>query len=161
MNKKKILILTVLLIAVMGITINSSSATIKIPTKYKTKTFTNYYYISNTQYEGGGEFTWLPTKTKFNNYAIHEKFYNSKTKVNFYIYNNNGNNIHWTDCRSSKLTIKYKIVTNSNSISKTKIYNYNKIPKYGLTKTITLTGPKNSNVLISSIKWSQVHRVWY
>lgn len=165
MDKKKILILTFLTIAVIGMTIGASSAALKVPKKYKITKYTNYYSVHDTQYDPDEIcYYWMAKNTKNsygNNVVIREYYYGSKTKANFYIYNNNGNKYRWTDCKSSKIKFNYKIVTNKGSIAKTKTFTYNKIPKYGLSKTITLNGPTNSKILISSIIWSRVHRLWY
>jgi len=162
MEKKKILILSILLIAIASMTINSVSA--DYPTKYKTKTYTSSYSYKDRVYMPEENcYVWNPKNTKNSIYAhpyIKEYQKGSKTKVEFYIYNNNGNKFHHVDCKSSKITINYSIKTGANSVAKTKTYSYNKIPKYGLRKTVTLTGTKNSNISISSMKWSQVHRVW-
>jgi len=89
MDNRKIIICTILLMAVVGLTLGSATA-LKVPTKYKTHTFTS-------------------TKTYY----------------------------------------------------KTKTVKYTNIPKYGATKTLTLTGPKGSKVLIYYIQWTQVQRCWY
>ena len=162
MKIKKILILLVLLLAIIAMSISYVSA--DYPTKYKVKTYTSYYSYKDCMYLSDEKaYVWNPKDTKNSIYAnpfIREYRGNSKTKVQFYIYNNNGNKFHHVDCKSSKITIKYKIITNKSSTTKVKNYSYNKIPKYGLSKTITLSGTKNSKIAISSIKWSKVHRVW-
>ena len=162
MNIKKILILSILSIAIVAMTISFVSA--DYHTKYKIKTYTSYYSYEDAEYYSDvGGYVWSPKNTKNSIYAnpyIYEFRKGNKSKLEFTIYSNNGNKFHHTDCRSSKITINYKIKTNESSVSKTKTYSYNKIPKYGVGKKITLTGAKNSNVTVSSIKWSQVHRVW-
>lgn len=160
MDNRKIIICAVLLMAVVGLTLGSATA-LKVPTKYKTKTFTSKYYEADSYYDyDGGQFIWEPKNANFCNAVIREKYSGSKTKITYYIYNNYGK-YKWTDVRSSKLTVKYKIKTSTKTYYKTKTVKYTNIPKYGATKTLTLTGPKGSKVLIYYIQWTQVQRCWY
>lgn len=148
-----------MLVAIVGLTINAISAE-GYSTKYKTKTLTGSYssgvYLPEEKF-----YYWDSKDAKYSNPTILEYRSGSKTKLKVRIYNNNGNEFHHTDCRSSKITLKYKVVTSKSTISKTKTYTYNNIPKYGVIKTITISGPKNSKILISSMKQTQTHRVWY
>ncbi|PKL66463.1 MAG: hypothetical protein CVV28_10705 [Methanobacteriales archaeon HGW-Methanobacteriales-1] len=160
MDTRKIIILAVLLMAVVGLTVGSTFA-LNVPTKYKTKVFTNHYYKTDrTHGDTKGQYYWIAKHGHFSNSVITEQYSGSKTKISYYIYNNNGK-YKWTDVRSSKLTVKYKIKTSTKTYYKTKIVKYTKIPKYGITKTLTLKGPKGSKVSIYYIKWTQVQRCWY
>lgn len=160
---RKILIISILLVTIIGFTVSESFA-IKYPSKYKTKTYTNNYYSEDSDYSDG-EYVWYPKTSSiygFSNPFILETFKGNKTRLEFRIYNNNGNKYHHTDVKSSKMTIKYKIYADEKfSNTKTKTVTYTKIPKYGIYKSITLTSPRDTQVLISSIKWTQVHRKWY
>ena len=170
MEMKKILILALAVFILVSMVIECSSA---YPTKYKIKNFTSNYYASDSyydeDYDEDGVYIWNPKKSKnaINaNSVIIEKFYGNKTKVTFRVYNNNGNKFHHTDCRSAKITFKYNVSTFKddiliNSVKKSKTFSYNKIPKYGFSKTITLNSPKNTEIHITSIKFSQTHRKWY
>ncbi|MDO9044321.1 MAG: hypothetical protein Q7U35_03345 [Methanobacteriaceae archaeon] len=160
MDTRKIIILAVLLMAVVGLTVGSTFA-LNVPIKYKTKIFTNYYYKTDKIHgDIKGQYFWIPKNAHFSDSVITEQYGGSKTKITYYIYNNNGK-YKWVDVRSSKLTVKYKIKTSTKTYYKTKIIKYTKIPKYGLTKTLTLKGPKGSKVSIYYIKWTQVQRLWY
>jgi hypothetical protein len=170
MEKKKILILALAAFILVSMVIESSTA---YPTKYKTKVFTSNYAASDSyfddDYDGEGVYIWTAKKSKnaiYSNSAIIERFYGNKTKVTFRVYNNNGNKFHHTDCRSAKITFNYKINTFKDkeiikSVKKSKTFSYNKIPKYGFSKTITLNSSKNTEIHITSIKFSQTHRMWY
>ncbi|MCK9151534.1 hypothetical protein [Methanobacterium alcaliphilum] len=158
MDKRKIIILSFLVMAVAGLTLSSAFA-LDVPTKYKTKVFTSKYYPSDKIYSDG-QYVWEPRVAKFSNPYIFEKKNGSKVKISYYIYNNNGK-YKWTDVRSSKITVKYKIKTKYHTYYKTKVVKYTKIPKYGATKTMILKGPKGSKVTIRSMKWTQVQRLWY
>lgn len=142
-----------------GLTLGSVSA-VKVPTKYKIHSYTNHYYESDSYYSGG-EYIWQPRDSNLNNPIIREKYSGSQTKIRFYTYNNNGNKYHWMDVISSQLTVKYKIKTSTKTYLASKTVKYTKIPKYGMTKTLLLKGPKGSQVLIYYMKWTQVNRVWY
>lgn len=161
MNKKKIIVLLVLFIAIIGFTMSSvTSASLKVPTKYKTKSATNVYYESDSYYYDG-EYVWSPKKGKFSNPYILEKYSGSKTKLRYTIYNNNGNKYHHTDVRKSTMKIKYKVVkSNGQSYYKTKTTTYTKIPKYGLSKALTIKGPAKSKIIIKKITWKQIFRIW-
>lgn len=159
MNWKNILLFSFLLVVLAGLTLGSVSATMKVPTKYKIHTYTNNYYESDTSYYSG-IYYWEPRKGNFNNPVISEKYSGSKTKIQFYTYNNNGNKYHWVDVKSSTLKVYYRVKTSTKTYYKSKTVKYTKIPKYGLTKTLTLKGPSKSKVLIYRMKWTQVNRVW-
>jgi len=162
MKKGKILIFLILFLAVVSMTTSLAFAS-GDSTKYKTKTFTNNYFSKDKHYLSDEKcYAWKAKKENiYANAVILEKHQGSKTNLSFTIYNNNGNEFHHTDCRSSKMTINYKIIKDKTFVSKTKTYSYNKIPKYGMRKTITLSGPKNTKIDITSIKWSQTHRIWF
>ena len=161
-NFKKTLILLLFVVMIVNMTMASVSA--EYPTKYKVKTTTATYNSYNAKYyEDFQAIVWGSGKNepKFSNYAMREYKYSNKTKLEFSIYNNNGNRFHHTDCISSKVKIKYTVVKGSNKTVKTKTYTYKKIPKYGVAKTITLNYPKNSYIKINQIKWSRTVRNWY
>lgn len=159
MNSKKLIICTFLFVALVGLTLNSVSAE-KVPTKYKIHSYTNHYYVSDSYYSDG-KYIWESRDQNLNNPVIQEKYSGSKTRIQFYTYNNNGNRYHWMDVISSQLTVKYKIITNKKTYFSTKTVRYTKIPKYGMTKILVLKGPVHSQVLIYYMKWTQVNRVWY
>ncbi len=158
MDSKNLAMFFILFMILAACTLGSVSA-INVPTKYKTYTGTNHYYASGSSYSDG-EYLWLPKTTHFCNYAIHEKYGGSQTTIQYYIYNNNGK-YKWTDVRLSKLTVYYKIKTNLKTYYRSKTVKYTQIPKYGMNKTLILKGPTGSCVLISSIHWTQVQRLWY
>lgn len=59
------------------------------------------------------------------------------------------------------MKINYKIITlNGKTYHKTKTVTYNKIPKYGTSKSLTIKGSSGSSVIIKKITWKQTHRVW-
>ena len=173
MKVKNILLVSFLFMCVLGLTVNSVSA-LKVPTKYTTKTYTNYYYESGSYYDSTdryfssrGAYVWQAS-TVGSNYrsfsypTIHENYLGSTTQLKYYIYNNNNNPYHWADVRSSTLTVKYKVKTKYHTYYKSKIFSYTTIPKTGTYKTHTFSGyPSGSKVLIYNMKWSQVHREWY
>lgn len=154
-------ILLFVLIVLIGVTSASSVSTLNVPTKYKTHIYINNYYESDSYYSySDGQYIWLPKKSSFSNPAIRENYSGSQTKIKFYTYNNNGNRYHWTDVRSSQITVKYKIITDIRTYYCSNTFKYTKIPKYGMTKTLFLKGP-TGNVLIYYMKWIQVQRFWY
>ena len=159
MKSKNIIMFSILFIALAFFTLNSVSA-VNVPTKYKTHTYINHYYESDSYYSNG-EYIWVPRDDNLNNPVIQEKYSGSHTKIQFYTYNNNGNKYHWMDVRSSQLTVHYKIKTSTKTYYESKTVKYTKIPKYGMTKTLTLKGPAGSQVLIYYMKWTQVSRNWY
>jgi len=153
-------ILFFVLIAFSGVASIGSVSAVKVPTKYKTYIAINHYYESDSYYSGG-EYIWESRDSNLNNPVIREKYSGSQTKIQFYTYNNNGNKYHWMDVKSSKLTVHYKIKTSTKTYYASKTVKYTKIPKYGMTKTLTLKGPTGSQVLIYYMKWTQVGRNWY
>lgn len=160
MNWKNILIFSLFVLVLAGLTLGSASAALKAPTKYTIHTYTANYYSSDKYYDSG-EYIWESKESHFSNSVIHEKYSGSQTKIQFHIYNNNGNKYHWTDVKNSTLTVDYKIKTSSNKIYyNSKTVTSTNIPKYGMVNTLTLKGPTGSKVLISHIKWTQVYRVW-
>ena len=159
MNIKNIILFSFLFMVLAGLTLSSVSA-VKVPTKYKTHTLINKYYESDSYYSDG-VYNWEPKKWNFDFARIYEKYSGSQTKLEYTIYNNNNNPYHWTDTRSSVLTVKYKIKTKTKTYYKSKTVKYNKIGKTGSAKSLTLKGPAGSQVLIYYMKWTQVQRWWY
>lgn len=158
MDTKNLVVFSILFMMMVGCTLSFVSA-VNIPTKYKTYTGTNYYYASDSYYSGG-EYIWIPKKANFCNPVIREKNSKNQTQIQFYTYNNNGR-YKWTDVRQSKLTVYYKVVTPTKTYYSSKTVKYTKIPIYGMTKSITLNGPKGSHVIVTSMKWTQNQRLWY
>ena len=142
MNIKNLILFSFLFMVLAGLTLSSVSA-LKVPTKYKTITGTNKYYESNMCYYNG-EYIWEAKYSSFNDKnryyfatpTIHEKYSGSQTKIRFNTYNNYGK-YKWTDVRSSTLTVNYKILTSTKTYYASKTVKYTKIPKYGMTKTLT------------------------
>jgi len=163
---KKFILFSILLVALVGLTLSSASAT-KVPSKYKTIKGTNNYYESNSYYYNG-EYIWEARYSSFidkNRYyfatpEIHEQYAGSQSKIRFHTYNNCGK-YKWTDVRSSTITVNYQIQTHTKTYYASKTVQYTKIPKNGITHTLVLKGPPGSHIIIYNMKWTQVDRYWY
>ena len=163
--KKLLIVLLLVFISATFVLSSASAATIKYPTKYKVKTYNNLYSSSDVISDDDGGYVWTPYKCDLPDPALFEQRGGSKTKISLRVYNNNDNKYHWVDVKSAKYTIKYKINylkdgKTVKSVKKSKIYRFDKIPKYGFLKWVKLSGPKNSKVLITHITRTEVHRVW-